>query len=1383
MADERISQLAELLGANAAPNDLTVVVDVSANETKKITLTGLSAAVLGLAPPSSLDLSTLNQASTTKLGTQAIADGAITAAKIAANTITAQEIGPNAIGASELADAAVDTPALQDLAVTGAKLATGAVTPPKLGAGAVTSPALGDGAVTYQKLQETAAGFVLLGRSASTPGQVGEVPTSAAGVSLLGAATVADQRTALGLGPLATATGTWVSGSSFSGTSSGTNTGDQTITLTGDVTGSGTGSFTATIAEGAVTEPKLATGGVSNRALADESVSAAKLADNSATIVANESPTGQGAFVGQSHYNPLTSQHAVWTGLAWGQTSGITQVQTPATTLLAPQVTYPDLFTASIDLALQPQEAALVLAGPVSGLATAPTFRALAGGDLPAATTLARGAIRLGEGLTADVDGLASLAPATTTAKGGVSVPSGASLAVDASGVLTHAPSGLAAGTYLKVQVDERGHVVGTSALLSDDLPSLDASKIGSGTLLADRIGTKTVTRQKLADYAVAYIQEADPGANEDPHTGCLWFRESTAQLSMWNGNSWFSVGFGRLSEENLRYCGTFNASNGLITGLTLFGVAESLSIGQAIPSATDPRAGAYFVCDTAGNGVGALVGTTFDPGDWILCNGSQGGWVRIDSALGGGSGGSEFLDDLLDVAISTPASDDLLAYSPGGTWVNVKPKTIFVPITAGQSPTTGQLLQEQLLVSDTTADPAIFLKRADGTVTRIAGAGAVGLPVAASDTQAGIVELATTAETQAGTDTARAVTPAGLKGTLDGRTASETATGLIELATAGEVSAGTDAARAVTPATLAPLLAAKFTTASASETAQGIIELATPAEVSTGTDTVRAVTPAGLKPLLDAKFTTASASATVQGIIELATQTEVNDGLDAVRAVTPATLVGRTATDARIGLVELATSAETQTGTDTTRAITPAGLASVQASQTLRGLIEIATQAEVDAGSSALLAVTPSTLQGRLQARFGDGATYAKGSLLVGSAANVLGVLGVGPNGTTLIADSAEPLGVKWGALPSGSVTQVSGVAPIVVTNQTTTPQVSVDAASTSAAGVVQLNTSTSSTSTTQAATPSAVKSAYDLAAAALPQAGGTITGDVNNTATGFFDLPSGTTAQRPVSPDGGMVRFNTDTGLAEFYDATAWRGLAQIDSPNLTGLPTAPTPDGADDSTRIATTEFVRDHVASEIGGTGFAPLFSPAFGGTPTTTSPGAGDGSNRIPTTVWVQNELSSYAELSSPSFTGIPAAPTAPTGTNTNQIATTSYVKNQGYATLASPNFTGAPTAPTPATSSYNALLATTAFVKDQNYALNSHLFSSMAGTGSYALCRYDGGSSVGNNVTVSGSELWVTRFLANGTLATTGLARPSGTWRNMGRPVANTEFSLFQRIA
>lgn len=52
------------------------------------------------------------------------------------------------------------------------------------------------------------------------------------------------------------------------------------------------------------------------------------------------------------------------------------------------------------------------------------------------------------------------------------------------------------------------------------------------------------------------------------------------------------------------------------------------------------------------------------------------------------------------------------------------------------------------------------------------------------------------------------------------------------------------------------------------------------------------------------------------------------------------------------------------------------------------------------------------------------------------------------------------------------------------------------VNAASTSASGVVQLTDSTSTTSSTLAATATAVKSAYDLANAALPKSGGTMTG-----------------------------------------------------------------------------------------------------------------------------------------------------------------------------------------------------------------------------------------------------------------------------------------------
>ena len=69
--------------------------------------------------------------------------------------------------------------------------------------------------------------------------------------------------------------------------------------------------------------------------------------------------------------------------------------------------------------------------------------------------------------------------------------------------------------------------------------------------------------------------------------------------------------------------------------------------------------------------------------------------------------------------------------------------------------------------------------------------------------------------------------------------TASTTVTGMVQLATNAETQTGTDADRAVTPAGLASL--------TSTTSRRGLIETATNAEAVTGTDTERAVTPAGL--------------------------------------------------------------------------------------------------------------------------------------------------------------------------------------------------------------------------------------------------------------------------------------------------------------------------------------------------------------------------------------------------------------------------------------------------------------------------------------------------------------------------------------------------------
>ncbi len=135
---------------------------------------------------------------------------------------------------------------------------------------------------------------------------------------------------------------------------------------------------------------------------------------------------------------------------------------------------------------------------------------------------------------------------------------------------------------------------------------------------------------------------------------------------------------------------------------------------------------------------------------------------------------------------------------------------------------------------------------------------------------------------------------------------------------------------------------------------------------------------------------------------------------------------------------------------------------------------------------------------------------------------------------------------------------------------------------------------------------------------------------------------------------PDSPMLLrdFVVRAIFAILTDTLPGFGVAPLDSPALTGNPTAPTQAAGNNSTLLATTAFVQAAIAALVAS-------APATLDTLKELATALGNDADFATT---MTNALAAKAPLASPALTGSPTAPTPAAGTNSTQIATTAFVQ-------------------------------------------------------------------------------------------------------------------------
>ncbi len=281
-------------------------------------------------------------------------------------------------------------------------------------------------------------------------------------------------------------------------------------------------------------------------------------------------------------------------------------------------------------------------------------------------------------------------------------------------------------------------------------------------------------------------------------------------------------------------------------------------------------------------------------------------------------------------------------------------------------------------------------------------------------------------------------------------------------------------------------------------------------------------------------------------------------------------------------------------------------------------------------------------------------------------------------------------------------------------------------------------------------------------------PGPGGDVFKAGNNTFTGVNTFTSTVTAPTVTVGDNTTHVATTEFVMGQgFLLSASLTGYAPLFSPTFTGDPKAPTPLISDNDTSIATTAFVQNLTATNfqpldadltalaaLGGTNVIYYRSAANVWSPVTIGGGL----------TFTGGTLASSAGGGNVSSSGAPVNLQLAQWINSTQIQGID-ISSLGFASTTSPTFTGDPKAPTPATADNDTSIATTAYVK-ANLATYQPLdadltaISALAGTNTI---YYRSAPDIWSPVTFSGISF------SGGVLTVTA---GGGNVNNSGTPVA-----------